>query len=326
MQNPIDVPRIVQGGIVGPVDTRALPRFATPDTFGMIATPDEVSDIDVAVFGVPFDAGVSYRPGARFGPNHIRASSKMLRPYNPEADAWPFLSQQVVDLGNVATNPYNINHAIEMMERGTRSILERSKRILVLGGDHTIAVPVLRALHAKHGSIAVLHFDAHLDTWPTYWGADYLHGSPFRIASEEGLLDPEGCMHIGIRGGLFSATDMDDDRALGFSAVRCDEIHSIGVKGVVERMAARLADRPVYISIDIDVLDPAFAPGTGTPEPGGLSSRELLMILRATASLNVVGADIVEVSPSYDHAQLTGIAAAHVGYELLSAWAPPLQV
>lgn len=324
MKNPIHLPRLKHGRVVGPVPSREMPRFAAPDTFAMLPRPDEVSDIDVAVFGVPFDAGVSYRPGARFGPNHIRASSKLLRPYSPEAQAWPFLSQQVVDLGNVAANPYDINEAVGMIERDTRKVLERAKRILVLGGDHTIAVPVLRALHAEHGPIAVLHFDAHLDTWPTFWGAEFLHGSPFRIASEEGLLDQEGCMHIGVRGGLFTDTDMDDDKAFGFTAIRCDELHSIGVQGVIERMHARLGDRPVYVSVDIDVLDPAFAPGTGTPEAGGLSSRELLMILRATSSLNVVGADIVEVAPAYDHAELTGIAAAHVGYELLAAWAPPL--
>jgi agmatinase len=322
MENPIRPARVRNGHIVGPVPSTETPRFGAPHTFALVPTADEVGDVDVAVFGVPFDAGVSYRPGARFGPDHIRASSKLLRPYSPEADAWPTLAHQVVDLGNIAANPYDIPDAVRMIENDTRAVLERAARILVLGGDHTIALPVLRALHGQHGPIAVLHFDAHLDTWPTNWGARFLHGSPFRNASEEGLLDLEACMHIGIRGGLFSTEDMANDRAFGFATVRCDELHSIGVDGVVERMRARLGDRPVYISVDIDVLDPAFAPGTGTPEAGGLSSRELLMILRATSSLNVVGADIVEVAPAYDHAEITGIAAAHVGYELLAAWSP----
>ncbi|MFE5700786.1 agmatinase [Rhodococcus koreensis] len=317
-------PRVSVGDVVGQVDSTQVPRFAAPGTFALLPRPDEVSNIDVAVVGVPFDAGVSYRPGARFGPAHIRASSRLLRPFNPEADAWPFLGQQVVDVGDIAANPYELTTAIDMIEAGARGVLERSSKLLVLGGDHTIALPVLRAMHAKHGPIAVLHFDAHLDTWNTYFGAPYVHGSPFRRASEEGLLDLEACLHVGIRGGLYGPSDMDDDRALGFAPIRCDEIESIGVAGTIERMHARLGDRPVYVSVDIDVLDPAFAPGTGTPESGGLTSRELLMMLRATSTLNVVGADIVEVSPAYDHAEITGIAAAHIGYELLSAWAPPL--
>lgn len=315
-------PRVRLDQVVGQVDFTQVPRFAGPTTFASLPRPHETGDLDVAVVGVPFDAGVSYRPGARFGPQHIRVSSRLLRPYNPEADAWPFLGQQVVDLGDIAAHPYDIPAAIAAIEVGTRAVLERAGRLLVLGGDHTIALPVLRALHAQHGPVSVLHFDAHLDTWDTYFNSPYLHGTPFRRASEEGLLDPEGCMHVGIRGGLYGPGDMTQDRALGFAPVRCEEIEDIGVRGTIERMRARLGYRPVYVSVDIDVLDPAFAPGTGTPESGGLTSRELLMMLRATSSLNVVGADIVEVAPAYDHAEITGVAAAHVGYELLSAWAP----
>ncbi|MFJ9567852.1 agmatinase [Streptomyces fuscichromogenes] len=317
-------PRITFDGVVGQVDFTQVPRFAGPATFASLAQPHETGDLDVAVVGVPFDAGVSYRAGARFGPQHIRIASRLLRPYNPEADAWPFLGQQVADVGDLGVNPFDIQTAITTIENGARGVLERAGKMLVLGGDHTIALPVLRALHAQHGPISVLHFDAHLDTWDTYFNSPYLHGTPFRRASEEGLLDLEGCMHVGTRGGLYGPGDMDQDRALGFVPVRCEEIEYIGVRGTVERMHARLGDRPVYVSVDIDVLDPAFAPGTGTPESGGLTSRELLMMLRATSGLNVVGADIVEVSPSYDHAEITGIAAAHVGYELLSAWAPKL--
>ncbi|MGU3432641.1 agmatinase [Actinomycetes bacterium M1A6_2h] len=324
MDPVIATPRVELGGIVGQIDSTRVPRFAAPGTFANLPRPDEVSNIDVAVVGVPFDAGVSYRPGARFGPSHIRASSRLLRPFNPEAGAWPFLGQQVVDVGDIAANPYDLTTAIDAIEAGARNTLERSSKLLVLGGDHTIALPVLRALHARHGPIAVLHFDAHLDTWNTYFGAPYVHGSPFRRASEEGLLDLEACMHVGIRGGLYGPSDMDDDKVLGFAHVRCEEIETIGVAGTVERMRARLGGRPVYVSVDVDVLDPAFAPGTGTPESGGLTSRELLMMLRATSSLNVVGADVVEVAPAYDHAEITGVAAAHVGYELLSAWASPL--
>ncbi|MBC8093344.1 MAG: arginase family protein, partial [Pseudonocardia sp.] len=190
-----------------------------------------------------------------------------------------------------------------------------------LGGDHTVALPLLRAVHARRGPVAVVHLDAHLDTWDTYFGASYTHGTPFRRAAEEGLLDSEACMHVGVRGPLYGPADLTDDAALGFTAVPCTELDAIGVGGVVERIQARVGQRPVYVSVDIDVLDPAFAPGTGTPEAGGLSSRELLAILRGFAGLDVVGVDVVEVAPAYDHAQITGIAAAHVVYELLSVMA-----
>jgi agmatinase len=169
--------------------------------------------------------------------------------------------------------------------------------------------------------VAVVHFDAHLDTWDTYFGAPYTHGTPFRRASEEGLLDTSACVHVGTRGPLYSTTDLDEDRRLGFAVVGSVEMDDLGVRGVVERIRERVEDRPVYVSVDIDVLDPAYAPGTGTPEAGGLSSRELLAILRAFAELRLVGADVVEVAPAYDHAEITGIAASHVVYELLSATA-----
>ncbi len=294
-----------------------MPRFAGPATFARLPTLDEVGSADVAVVGVPFDSGVSYRPGARFGPGHIRASSKLLRPYHPPLDVSPFAALQVADAGDIAVNPFDLAEAITGVERGADELRERSGRLLTLGGDHTIALPLLRSLHRQHGPVAVLHFDAHLDTWDTYFGAPYTHGTPFRRASEEGLLDPEGCLHMGIRGPLYDASNLVDDKALGFQIARADDYETEGTAAVVERMLARLGDRPVYVSVDIDVLDPAHAPGTGTPEAGGLTSRELLHTLRALAACNVVGADIVEVSPPYDHAEITGIAAAHVAYELL---------
>ena len=193
--------------------------------------------------------------------------------------------------------------------------------MLTLGGDHTVALPMLRALSAVHGPVAVVHFDAHLDTWDTYFGAPYTHGTPFRRASEEGLLDRTGCLHAGIRGPLYTGSDLTEDTDLGFQVISAPDVDQLGVAGMVERIQQRVGDRPVYVSVDIDVLDPAHAPGTGTPEAGGLSSRELLATLRSFSRLNLIGADIVEVAPAYDHAQITGIAAAHVGYELLSALA-----
>jgi agmatinase len=313
--------RVQSGSRVGPVDAGAVPRFAGPATFARLPRIDEVSDVDVAVMGVPFDSGVSYRPGARFGPGHVRESSRLLRPYNPALDVEPFGRLQVVDAGDLAVNPFSLDDAIKEIERGAHDMLERCGRLLTVGGDHTIALPVLRAMANRHGPIAVVHFDAHLDTWNSYFGAAYTHGTPFRRAAEENLLDGSGCLHVGTRGPLYSSKDLTDDVELGFQIVHSHEMDDIGARGVIERIADRIADRPVYVSVDIDVLDPAFAPGTGTPEAGGLTSRELLAILRSFARLNLVGGDIVEVAPAYDHAEITGIAAAHAGYELLSAMA-----
>ena len=315
------VPRIITGDTVGPVDATLVPRYAGEATFARLPRLDEVSQADVAILGVPFDSGVSYRPGARFGPSHIRESSRLLRPYNPALQVPVFASQQVADAGDLAVNPFNIDEAIGAIERGARDLLERTRFVLTLGGDHTVALPMLRAVSAVHGPVAVVHFDAHLDTWDTYFGAAYTHGTPFRRAAEEGLLDRTGCLHVGTRGPLYTDADLDQDSELGFQVIPAPDVEQLGVPGMVERIAQRVGDRPVYVSIDIDVLDPAHAPGTGTPEAGGLTSRELLATLRSFARLNLVGADIVEVAPAYDHAQITGIAAAHVGYELLSALA-----
>ena len=315
------VPRVVADGNVGPVDATRVPRYAGEATFARLPRLSDVTCADVAVLGVPFDSGVSYRPGARFGPGHIRESSRLLRPYNPALLVSPFATQQVADAGDLAVNPFSIDEAIATVERAARGLLEQAGRLLTLGGDHTIALPLLRAVSAAHGPVAVVHFDAHLDTWDTYFGAAYTHGTPFRRASEEGLLDRSGCLHVGVRGSLYTDADLIQDCELGFQQIPAPAVEELGVPGMVERIRERVGGRPVYVSVDIDVLDPAHAPGTGTPEAGGLTSRELLATLRSFADLNLIGADIVEVAPAYDHAQITGIAAAHVGYELLSALA-----
>ena len=313
--------RIRTGDVVGQVDATKVPRFAGPATFARLPRLDEVTRADVAVVGVPFDSGVSYRPGARFGPAHVRASSRLLRPYHPGLDVEPFAVQQVVDAGDVPLNPFSLDEAISSLEQAAHAFAADGLRMLTIGGDHTIALPLLRAAARRHGPVAVLHFDAHLDTWDTYFGAPYTHGTPFRRASEEGLLDPERCLHVGIRGPLYAPSDLRDDRTAGFQVLTSDDYQDARIVEVVERVRARLGEGPVYVSVDIDVLDPAHAPGTGTPEAGGLTSRELLHTLRGLVGLGLVGADIVEVAPAYDHAELTGVAAAHVGYELLSVLA-----
>ena len=316
-----NIPRDSDGNKVGQVDATVVPRFAGAPTFARLPRLDEVDSADIAVVGIPFDAGTSYRPGTRFGPSHIRESSRLLRPYNPAQDVKPFALAQVVDAGDIAVNPFNIAEAVEQITEAMSELLDTGARVLTLGGDHTIAFPILKSLHAKHGPITVVHFDAHLDTWDTYFGAPLTHGTPFRRASEEGLLDLSACMHVGIRGPLYSDSDLSDDAALGFQVINSTDADKLGIDGIIEKIRARVGDRPVYVSIDIDVLDPAFAPGTGTPEAGGLSSRELLRIIRSLDAVNVIGADIVEVAPAYDHAQITGIAAAHLAYDLITVMA-----
>jgi agmatinase len=306
---------------VGPIDPLKVPRYAGPGTFARLPRREDVDVCDVAILGIPFDTGVTYRPGARFGPHAVRAASRLLRAYHAALDVQPFAEQQVADAGDVACTPFDIAEAIAQIEAAAHDVLAGTDRLLSIGGDHTIALPLLRAMHRRHGPLALLHFDAHLDTWDTYFGAAYTHGTPFRRAWEEELLLTDRATHVGIRGPLFSPEDLVDDARFGFEIVGAMDVLDEGRQAVADRVRARLGDAPVYVSIDIDVLDPAFAPGTGTPEAGGLTSRELLGILRGLAGANVVGADIVEVAPPYDHAEVTAVAASHAAYELLGLFA-----
>jgi len=303
---------------IGPIDSSVVPRFAGLATFARLPRIDQVSRADVAVVGVPFDSGVSYRPGARFGPAAVREASRLLRPYHPGLDVSPFERAQVVDAGDIAANPMDIPQAIDTVEREAGELLDNGARLVTVGGDHTIALPLLRAMAQRHGPVALLHFDAHLDTWDSYFGASYTHGTPFRRAVEEGVLDTSALCHVGIRGPLYSRADLTSDKELGFGIVTSADVMRRGVDEVVGGLRERIGDRPLYVSVDIDVLDPAHAPGTGTPEAGGMTSRELLEILRGLAGANLVSADVVEVAPAYDHAEITSIAASHVAYDLVS--------
>lgn len=303
---------------VGPLDSSRIPRFAGFATFARLPRIDQVDHADVAVVGVPFDSGVSYRPGARFGPAAVREASRLLRPYHPELDVSPFAERQVVDAGDIAVNPFNIGEAIETLQQEAEALQASGTRLVTVGGDHTIALPLLRAAAKKYGPVALLHFDAHLDTWDTYFGEPYTHGTPFRRASEEGILDTSALSHVGTRGPLYGKRDLEEDRRLGFGIVTSGDVLRRGVAETVDALRQRIGDRPLYVSVDIDVLDPAHAPGTGTPEAGGLTSRELLEILRGLRDLNLVGADVVELAPAYDHAEITAIAASHVAYDLVS--------
>lgn len=312
---------VSDSGNVGPINSMKMPRYAGPATFARLPRADEVERYDIAVVGIPFDSGVSYRPGARFGPTAIREASRLLRPYNPSQDASPFSLAQVVDAGDIGVNPFNISEALETIEAEMKILTSSGRKVVTLGGDHTIALPILRALHSQYGAMALIHFDAHLDTWDTYFGEPCTHGTPFRRASEEGLIVKGHSAHVGIRGPLYDRSDLLDDEKLGFTIISAREIPEIGVKETIKRILDRVGDLPVYLSIDVDVLDPAFAPGTGTPEAGGLSSREVLAILRGIAHARIIGADIVEVAPIYDHAEITSIAASHMAYEIITALA-----
>ena len=308
---------------VGPPDGRVVPRFVGPDTFARLPRLDDVGSAAVAIVGIPFDAGVSYRSGARFGPAAIRAGSKLLRPYHSGLDVEPWLVQQVADAGDIACNPFDIGAAIGEIEAAARDLASRADRLIALGGDHTIALPMIRAVNRRHGPVALVHFDAHLDTWDTYFGAEFTHGTPFRRAFEEGLLAPHRAVHVGIRGPLYSRRDLIDDATMGFTIISTGDVARRGVDDAIARIRDQIGGGPVYLSVDVDVLDPAHAPGTGTPEPGGLTTRELQSILRGLDGLDIVGGDVVEVAPPYDHAELTAIAAANIVYEYLGLLARP---
>jgi guanidinobutyrase / D-arginase len=304
---------------VGPVDGRKVPRFAGAGSFARIPEIDRVTDYDVAILGVPFDSGVSYRPGARFGPMAVRQASRHLRPgYHVELGCAPFGAIQVVDAGDVPVTPFAIDTAIGQIQGHAAELLTGGRKVIAIGGDHTIALPMLRSVVREHGSVALVHFDAHLDTWDTYFDAPITHGTIFRRAFEEKLLVEEHSIHVGIRGPIYGQADLDDDRRFGFRTIRASDLDELGVKGTTDAITERVGDLPVYLSLDIDVLDPAFAPGTGTPESGGLTSRELLRVLRGMTGVNLVSGDVVEVAPPYDQAEVTSIAAATVIFDLLA--------
>jgi len=308
---------------IEPVMGTKVPRYAGPSTFARLPELRDVKDCDVAIVGIPFDAGTSYRPGARFGPQSIRQASRQLRTnYHPNYDVEPFKVQQVADAGDITCNPFNIDEAIKQIEVGALELLNKVGGIISLGGDHTIAFPLLRAMNKiNNGAVALVHFDAHLDTWDTYFGSPYTHGTPFRRAREENLFLDDASMHVGIRGPLYSRDDLKNDAEFGFKIIHCDEFQTQGTDKIAERIRKRVGNNPLYLSIDIDVLDPAFAPGTGTPEIAGMTTREMVNVLRGLSGLNLVSADVVEVAPAYDHAELTSLAAATIVYELTNLFA-----
>ncbi len=300
-----------------PPDAFESPRFAQLSTFMRLPHTRDARGLDVAILGIPFDGGVSFRPGARFGPKEVRNHSLLIRPYHPVLRTLPFSRLRVADCGDVDPNPMDIVDTYGRIEAGVNEVLAAGAIPACVGGDHSISLPILRAVARRHGAVALVHFDSHQDMWEQYFGNRYFHGTPFRRALEEGLYLPRATVQFGIRGPVYAEGDFAFGEAHGVTVVRAEEIHARGVEPALARLD-RVRGHKVYVSFDIDVVDPAFAPGTGTPEVGGLSSAQVLALLRGLAGLEIVAFDIVEVSPPYDQSGITAMLAANVLFELLS--------
>jgi len=291
-------------------------------TFGRRPHTRDVDQADVAIVGVPYDSATSYRSGTRFGPRSIREQSLLLWGYNNALKVAPFETLRVIDYGDVNVIPVDVVATHRAIEHEVRALLEAGLKVVTLGGDHSISLPLLRAHAGRHGPLAVVHFDAHPDTWDAeFEGHPYSHGTPFRRALEEGLIDPSAYLQVGIRGPTAGPQDYRDAEALGARMVTLDAALERGIPAVVGEIRERVGSRQVYVTLDIDAVDPAFAPGTGTPEVGGFTSHQMLSLLRGLAGLNVVGADLVEVSPPFDHSHITSILAANLVFEILSVMA-----
>jgi agmatinase len=299
-----------------PVDALEYPRFAGIPTLFRLPHIVDPSRLDVALIGVPFDGGTSYRTGARMGPRRVREQSAIIRPYNPVLKVSPFSHLRVGDYGDLSTNPLSIEDTYDKIVKDLKPVLDADAVPICLGGDHSILLPILRAIHAKHGPVALVQLDAHSDTWDQYWGKKYSHGTPVRRAIEEGLLQEPYILQVGLRGQLYSPEDMDYANEHKIGIVTAEEFHEHGLPLVREKLKG-FGSRKTYFTLDIDVVDPAFAPGTGTPQVGGLSSHQILELVRALRTLNLVGCDLVEVSPQYDAADLTSLLAANLLFEQL---------
>ncbi|TMI73172.1 MAG: agmatinase [Bacillati bacterium ANGP1] len=303
-----------------PADSFRSPRFAQPATFMRLPHTRELPGLDAALLGIPFDGGTSYRTGSRFGPRDIRQNSSLIRPYNPVLQVSPFDVLRVADVGDVDVNPINIEDTYGRVEQAVVDVLNAGVVPVCVGGDHSLSLPILRAVNRKHGPVGMVHFDSHQDMWEEYFGNKYFHGTPFRRAVEEKLLDTKRVIQIGIRGPVYADSDFDFARKHGIRWVTAPQVAQEGLDWIREQMLV-VRGGPVYLSFDIDGVDPAFAPGTGTPEVGGLTSREALELVRALVGVQLVGADVVEVSPPYDQAGITSMLAANILFEILSVMA-----
>ena len=305
-----------------PIDARTYPRFAGIRTFMRLPHVTDLADVSAAAVGIPFDTATSFRAGARFGPEAIRSASVLLRPYHPALGIDVLETVSVVDYGDLPVAPGDTEGTYRRIEEGLAPIVDAGVFPIVLGGDHSITLAELRALARRHGPMALVQLDAHTDTWDEYFDQRYFHGTTFKRAAEEGLIEPRASVQAGMRGSLFAASDLEDARALGFRVIPSDELRALGPDGYSSAVHAQVGDRPVFFSFDIDFLDPAFAPGTGTPEIAGFSTAEAVALLRALRGIRLVGCDVVEVAPPYDGAgQPTALAAANVALDLLALYA-----
>ena len=303
-----------------PLSGRDFPRFSAIKTFFRLPYVDMDADYDVAIAGVPYDGSVSYRPGARFAPSQIRETSSLGRGYHWTRDINFTEKIKVADIGDCPTVPIDQAQTYERIEKFFGDVLALNKKFIAVGGDHSTTLPLLRAVHKKYNQpLNLIHFDAHLDTYPAAWGCEYHHGAFVRHAVNEGLIDPKNSLQIGIRGPLAGADDLDFVNQHGIQVTTVDDVRKEGLENFLKKLPS--FEGPTYISFDIDCLDPSCAPGTGTPVPGGLTTYETQRILRSLKIKNLVGADIVEVSPPYDHAEITALAAVDTMFELLCLYA-----
>ena len=311
---------MTKGPPYGPADASQAPRYTGIRTFARCPYVEDPAGVDVGFVGVPFDTATSYRSGARFGPEAIRSGSALLRPWHTALEVDVFAGRSVADLGDLAITPGNAEKTAGQIAAGIGELLNAGVTPIVLGGDHSIVLGELRA-HAEAAGrpLALVLLDAHADTWDHYYGERYFHGTPFRRALEEGLLAPERSFLAGMRGPLYAASDLGDAREMGFEIVQGDDLRALSPADYSRRVRERVGDGPAFFSFDIDVLDPAFAPGTGTPEVAGLLPHEALAFIRSLAGMRFSGFDVVEVSPPYDNAgQVTALLAANIAYEFLT--------
>ncbi len=302
-----------------PANSFETPRFSGVRTFMRLPNNRDIENADAAIVGAPFDTGASFRAGARFGPEGIRSASHLLRPYNPSQDVEIFEHLSAIDYGDVTVVPGFIEESYEEIEKGLAEIHRAGVVPIVLGGDHSIALPELRAAAETHGPVALIQFDSHADTWDAYFGKKYNHGTVFKRAVEEGLLRPESSIQVGMRGSLYDAGDLQASRDLGLDLQTTDNVREAGIEQTIDRIQDRVGDTKVYVSFDVDFADPVYAPGTGTPEVGGFTSYEAQKFVRGLRGLDVVGCDVVEVYPQYDGpGQVTSLLAANIAYEFLS--------
>lgn len=293
------------------------PRFTQPPTFMRLPHTRDLTGVDVAIAGAPYDGGTSYRPGARLGPREIRSQSSLIRTWSYVLKVHPFERLKVVDYGDFDIPPIGIERAFQVIERGAATIHGAGATPVVVGGDHSISLPLLRAAAKAHGPLALVQFDSHIDTWDDYFGGKYFHGSPFRRAIEEGLIRKGRFVQVGIRGPMYGEEEFDFHREHGIRVVDIDGVRREGIDWTIDQMRDVL-DGPVYLTFDIDSVDPAYAPGTGTPEVGGLTSHDAQRLVRGLAGLNIVAADLVEVAPVYDGpGQITSLLAANLLFEML---------